>query len=292
MGPGVATVVNAGSIQAAQTINTDRGVFLTAGGAVTNQSGGVISGFFGLMATGGAATVVNAGSIEGNPTANGGQGAYLAAGGLVTNQASAMIGGYFFGILAQNTAVTVVNAGSIGGSAGIGIYLAAGGSVTNQGSGTIGGSAFAVKFGPDTAGTLTADPGAVFAGGVYGGGGATLELASASSAGSIASLGTTVTNFASLVRSIRARARTVSGNALPAGLGTLAISGFAAGDTIDVTNFAATNQTFASNELTLGDGASNYITLHVAGTLSATNFRFGHRRFQRHRRHLRVLLPP
>jgi hypothetical protein len=35
--------------------------------SVTNQSGGTISGFYGVYAAGGSATVANAGSIAGSP---------------------------------------------------------------------------------------------------------------------------------------------------------------------------------------------------------------------------------
>ena len=162
--------------------------------------------------------------------------------------------------------MTVVNAGSIAGSNGYGIVLAAGGSVTNQSggrsagvdgvlgrsaaatvvnAGTIAGSNYAVKFAAESANRLIADPGAVFTGNVEGGGGV-LELASAASAGTLSGFGTGITNFSTLQFDSGAE-WTVSGNDSASGLGTIGITGFADGDTIDLTGFLADSETFANN---------------------------------------------
>src|SRR6202034_3779695 len=129
----------------------------------------------------------------------------------------------------------------------------------------------AVQFAAGVTNRLVVAPGAVFTGAVVAAGTTTLELTSAASAGSIASLGTTITNFTSLVFDTGA-AWTVAGDDSANGLGTLGISGFTIGDTIDLNSFVATNRTFASNALTLGDGVGDYDTLHIQGGFSTNNF--------------------
>ena len=128
------TVVNTNSIVADSTTAT--GVFLEAGGRVTNKSGGTISGLDGIYGgtLSSAMTVVNFGSVVGNQS-----GVLLFAGGSVTNQSGGRINGAV-GIAARNSAATVVNVGRIAGGAisteyGIGLF--AGGRVTNQSGGSI-----------------------------------------------------------------------------------------------------------------------------------------------------------
>ena len=128
------TVVNAGTITAE---GASDGITFTAGGSVTNQSGGAITGFDGIYAKSVAATVVNTGSITG--LGRYGAGIALLSGGSVTNQSGGTISGYN-GIYAKSVAATVVNAGSIAAfGPGDGIVLLAGGSVTNQSGGSISG---------------------------------------------------------------------------------------------------------------------------------------------------------
>jgi Ca2+-binding RTX toxin-like protein len=83
-----------------------------------------------------------------------------------------------------------------------------------------------------------------------------------------------VTNFTSLVFDAGSR-WTVAGNDSASGLGTLGISGFAAGDTIDLTGFAAVSETFASNSLVLTAGIGNHATLAIQGGFSTADFLFG-----------------
>ena len=72
------------------------GVVLASGGSVTNQSGGVISGFDGIFGETGALTVVNAGSIAGA-----GAGVdLLVASSSVTNQSGGSISGEVTGFAA------------------------------------------------------------------------------------------------------------------------------------------------------------------------------------------------
>ena len=192
-------------------------------------------------------TVVNAGSIAGHGSW---RRRSLLAGGSVTNQSGGTISGYD-GIYGEARAVTVVNAG------------------------TIAGSSYAVNF---EAGYVTnrliADPGAVFTGAVNGGGGV-LELASAASAGTLSGFGTSITNFGSLQFDAGA-AWTVSGNNSASGLGTIAITGFATDDTIDLTGFVAVSDTFANNTLVLVDAGGDQATLTIEG-----DFAFPARRISR-----------
>jgi hypothetical protein len=128
------TVVNAGSITVASSGN---GVVLDLAGSLTNQPGGVISGYYAVDGRNGALTLVNAGNIAGSNT-----GVYLQASSpaktsSITNQAAGTINGGIIGLSAQGAAATVINAGTIKGFSGVGINLYAGGSVTNQTGGKI-----------------------------------------------------------------------------------------------------------------------------------------------------------
>jgi hypothetical protein len=129
------TVSNAGSIGGNATNGT--GIKLLAGGLVTDQSNGMISGYNGIYAGNAAATVLNVGTISGATSASG-HGIFLDAGGSVTNLSGGMITGSS-GVLLYHAAATVVNAGSIAGSPnyGVGVALFAGSSLTNQSGGTI-----------------------------------------------------------------------------------------------------------------------------------------------------------
>ena len=97
------------------------GVYLGSG-LVSNQSGGTISGLYGIVGASNL-TVVNAGSISGNATAFDGFGIVFLNGAL-SNQSGGTINGAS-GVAGSN--LTVVNAGNIAGNAtatsGIGVAL-------------------------------------------------------------------------------------------------------------------------------------------------------------------------
>ena len=196
------TVVNTGDIDG----NNAVGVLLVAGGSVTNQSGGVIHGRYGISA-GAAATVVNSGNIEGSYSSvlDFGVGVDL---GSVTNAS----GGKITGFVGVTDATTVVNAGRINGSK------------------------YALELASGFTGLLVLDPGAAFSGTVSGGNAigtmrvSSLELASGATAGTLSGLGTEYIDFARIVVDADANWRLTGANTIAAGVdltngGTLTSSG-------------------------------------------------------------------
>jgi hypothetical protein len=307
-----ATLVNQGIITATNTIQPSvYGAYLRNGGLVVNgqatgstTSTASIRGYYGVAfksvdTLNAAGTLENYGTIQ---SYHRGQAVMLGAGGTVFNGLSgasaALLQGYFDGVSVQGGSVT--NAGTIigtGTASGYGIYIQGGGSVSNLGTaslvegytgiridldgtvvnqGTIasnrGDAGTAIHFTGGNARLIEA-PTARLIGAVYGGHGGTavLELASGASAGTISGLGTSITNFTSLVFDAGAD-WTVQGNDSANGLGTLGITGFTIGDTIDLTGFTAVSRIFASNTLVLTDGSSNHETLHIAGSLLTSQF--------------------
>jgi uncharacterized protein with beta-barrel porin domain len=126
------------------------GVALRAGGSVTNQARGSISGAYGVYVTSSAGTVTNAGSITGTNNS----GVFLLAGGSVANQTGGTISGNQTGVYISGGAGTVTNAGSITGTNLVGVSLNAGGRVTNQAGGSISGDQTGVDI-SGAAGTVT-----------------------------------------------------------------------------------------------------------------------------------------
>ena len=263
------SLVNAGHIYGSGTGSSEGGVSLWNGGTVSNASSGVIGGYNnGILVYNQPATIYNAGTIVGNHL----RGVWLTNGGFISNASSGAIGGFLDGVYTNNG--TIINAGTIVGLL-YGVY-AFNGTVTNAGTiesieGTTGA---AVYLRGDDA-RLIDDPGAVFIGAINGGAeGGLMELASAASAGTIFGFGTSITNFNSLVFDDGAQ-WTVAGNDSADGFGTLGISGFTAGDTIDLTGFVAVSETFASDALVLTDSGSNHETLNIQGTFTTNNFHIG-----------------
>ena len=151
------TISNAGVVSAAVTgngvslagsgivgntgsISGNDALLLSAGGNVTNNAGGSISGLgalgagmgsgAGVYIAGAAGTVTNHSTISGVA-----YGVGLGAGGLVTNTAA--ITGGEDGVIAAGAAGTIANYGHITATVDDGIGLFAGGSVTNAAGATI-----------------------------------------------------------------------------------------------------------------------------------------------------------
>jgi hypothetical protein len=231
-------ISNAGSIVG----TTDAGIYFQAGGSVSNTSPGSISGYsFGIFINHGSGTVSNSGSVSGH------HGIGLEAGGSITN-AGGTISGVSSGIFSNGAAITLTNSGNLSATNGAGADIEAGGSVTNNASATISGSSFgiflsggagtvdnagtisggsyAIDFGSNVGNRLIVQPGAVFSGGAYGGGG-TLELAGAG--GAIGGIGTVTGfgHFQSLAVDTGADWTLVGGNSIAnlVSTGTLGVAG-------------------------------------------------------------------
>jgi hypothetical protein len=266
------------------------GSYVTSG-VIVNKSGGTIAGAEDAINVWGSATITNmaGGTITGNGFAvglYGAQGTVFNAGVILAS------GGSSFGIFGYD-GVDVTNSAGATISGGInGIYLggeyqsanAVDYGVHNPGNaiyastianaGTITGlSGHAVSFGGSVyspADRVILYPSAVFHGTV-GDGDGVLELASGATTGTITGIGSQYLNVASLQFGSNAHWK-VLGNTSVASLGGVTISGFAAGDTIDLTGFVATTVTFASNTLTLTNAGGTHATLHMLGSFSSAAF--------------------
>ncbi len=225
------------------------GVFINGHGSVTNEAGGTIVGgdFKAVYISGGPGTIVNGGVLRGGNVA-----AYEYNGGSITNLSGGTITGAG-GVWFQQPG-TFTNAGVVIG--------------TNAGFGS-------VLFNSATApNRLIVDPGASFTGNIRSPSGGTnvVELASAASAGTLSGFnGTSITNFTSLQFDSGAQ-WTVTGNSLAGGLGTIAISGFTINDTIDLTGFVATSETYVGNALVLTNASNSHATLHIQGSFTTADF--------------------
>ena len=225
---GAGTVINSGNVEGNLTsgisfvgtmIAFASGVDLLAGGTITNQSSGSISGYIGIYG-GGLLTVVNAGIVAGNETAFTGIGVVLAAGGSIINQSTATISGYE------------------------GIYGGGGSTLVNAGT-IIGIDGTAVMFEGGHTNRVVIDPGAGFSGTVDGGNtiGATavstLELASGTSAGILSDLGSEYLNFAQTMIDAGASWSLTGANTVAAGSTLTELSGASLTDTGTLVNNGA-----------------------------------------------------
>ena len=188
------TVVNSGTISGIASI----GVYLGAGGYVTNASGATIHGGYQGIRAVGSATIYNSGKIDARvsiPQYYGHDRLYGTGvdfqSGRVINSTGASISAAMFGVVIRGDG-TFVNYGSVTGAGSRyfadAVDVGSSGSVINEASGYMYGDV-------DAAGTVTNagtivgqieignggrfidDPGSIILGGLFGGSGATLELA-------------------------------------------------------------------------------------------------------------------
>ena len=305
-----ATVGNFGHVAATVSGPAGYGVYLRNGGLVANGQSGAstasIDGYYGVAfkaveATNALGTMANYGTVIGSGTAS--TAVLLSNAGTVFNgqggATAALIQGGRYGVSdGQGTVVnnaTIVATQSQSGAYGVALQGAGGvsnlgaaaviqgyaavsigtdGTVTNSGTirSTLGPFGVAVKFVGGNA-RLIDEPGGVFVGTLFGGTGGTAVMELTSGAGTLVGFGTSIVNFTSLVFDSGAR-WTVGGNALGSGLTTFGgIAGFANGDTIDLTDFAASTATWASNTLVLSDsGGTNHATLAIQGSFASSDF--------------------
>ena len=255
------TVTNDGSINGPQNY----AIRLGPSGLIVNTTNGRLTGGSdGVLFDGLSASLNNAGYIFGAGTYRTtiGSGAYLSNGGMVTNTGT--ISGKLFGVRFKRPGI-VSNAGLITGATGISMAGTAGTSSTIIDSGLVtgtGGTAVLFTAGDDR---LVLGQGAAFNGAVDGGAGSnTLEIANG--AGTLPGFGTSIVNFASIVFDPGA-AWTIAGNT--AGLSGL-ISGFAAGDVIDLAGLNETGKSYSNGTLTLTGDAS--FALQLPGAFTTESF--------------------
>ena len=245
---------------------------MDAGGAVTNESGGTITGaHYGVYMTSGSGTVTNAGMISGGNVAG-----ELQFGGMVTNSADGTIGGGTFngelGVGISGGDGTVINAGAITGTfEGGGVELDAGGAVTNDVSASISGYYFGVSLkrggGVTNAGTISGSNvgvglGTGPGGAVAGGGGGTVN----NQAGGM------ITGEDGGVFALAAAA-TVTNAGTVAGTSAVTINGVALGDGVGMGAGGTVNNESGGTITGANDGV--YITggsgtVTNAGTISGT----------------------
>ncbi len=274
------------------------GVFITGDSSGTVTNFGLISAYgggIGISADSG--TVVNFGTINGLSFDDWFQGHGVILGhGSVTNGQSGSITGDETGVRVIDS--TVTNFGSIIGGTGYGVAPEAGGSVVNFG--TIEGGSIGVfyvdGYGSGLPGTVTnagtiigdggtavqfgiandrlvVDPGAVFVGTVDGGAGSdVLELTTGIGSRTLSGLGTSFANFETVVFDADA-VWTVTLDNPAAFTGT--ISGFTAGDILDLIGRAATGVTYAGGVLTVQNGGTVVAALNLAGSYTSADFSIG-----------------
>ncbi len=140
------------------------GVSLRGAGAVFNETGGGITGFFdGVRAVNATDTVVNSATISGTQN----YAVRVSANSTIINNTNALLTGGNDGVLFDGTSAVLINAGLISGAGtyrtfqGSGAYLSGGGRVVNPASGTIAGRLNGVVMDGSLHGFIIATGGAI-----------------------------------------------------------------------------------------------------------------------------------
>ena len=264
------TITNAGVLNDGTNgngIQIGQGGTYAGASVITNQTGGTITGAYGIRLYNTlASSITNQSGATISSTTS--RAVYFNAASTLTNSGIILaptLNSQEVGVLMENGGVLVNNAGgTISGYEGVVVIGSA--TLTNAGAiKAVSTSQFAVELGTGGSARLIVDPGAVFVGKVFGGNG-TLEMASAASAGTLSA--TNFTNLTAIKFDAGAKWNLV-GSAVTAGNTTSAlngtIQGFTTNDTIDLTGFVAVSDTYASGLLTLTNTASAHSTLHFSG---------------------------
>ena len=219
-------------------------MYNTVASSVTNLLGGTISATSNrAIYFNAAGTLTNSGIILAPTLSNQQIGVLMENGGVIINNAGGTISGYIGAVLIGTS--TVINAGAISAKST---------------------SAFAVELGAGAGSKVVVDPGATFFGGVSGGLG-TLELASATSSGTLSM--TNFTSFSTIKFDAGSQWTIIGGTTALSG----SIQGWTSNDTIDLTGFVATSETYASGALVLTNTAAAHTTLHFSGsTFTSASF--------------------
>jgi hypothetical protein len=251
---------------------------------ITGGKGGEVSNFFSTASTkdgaGGAGLTLSGGSFTNAGTITGGAGGTGNLEGDNGEGGGALGGTGGYGVLISGG--TLINTGSIAGGAGGANYGTGGSSST-----AAAGAAVSIAAG------LFIDSGKVSGSVVFGTGAAILEVEAGASftttvsAGAntsaifelggstpfaLTGIGTSFTNFTTLAFASGSTG-TLSGNSAGLAAGQL-IEGFAFGDTIDLTGFAATSESInASGGLVLTN-ATGSTTLDLAGSIPLSDMKF------------------
>jgi fibronectin-binding autotransporter adhesin len=265
------TVTNYGTIlQTGHGTSGGQGIYLGAGGIVTNATGASITSYHSGISVGtlGAATVTNFGTIENTGSASG-SGIAFAHGGTLTNQTSGVVTAIRNAVSGIGGPTTVVNSGLIQNSAiGATILIRDGGSVTNTASGTIAGPNSAIVFN-NISGT------AVSVGSVVNSG--TIQSTSTASASAVYfAQGGALTNQASgVIEAATGNAVTFKGTVAGtvSNFGVIKNSGSAAAAIYSAAGVTVTNAAGAtiSSDIRVGVSVHNFAgTIDNSGTIQST----------------------
>ncbi len=131
------SITNSGQVKADGTAPSSIGILLNGSGTITNQSGGVIAGYYGAQLVGGSVNNAVGGNITGTALTRLSVGVFVAGAGSTNNagtiSAPGSIQTYAVAITGTASSVTNVATGTIT-SGNVGILLTSSGTVNNAGS--------------------------------------------------------------------------------------------------------------------------------------------------------------